>query len=94
MHVAAGLAGGYGQLVDQRQYRIADGFGFAPQFIEIDYDGPRRGADRLGRGLRNHPSPGLRSRQRGLRFQISPNKRLVAKDGAHFSGTEHIAKKG
>ena len=80
--------------MDQRQDRIADDFGFAPQFIEINRDGPRGGTNRLGCGLRNHPGPGLCPSQRCLRLQISPNEGLVAEYSTHFSSTEHIAKQG
>ncbi len=78
--------------MDKRQYRIADDFGFAPQFIEVDDDRLRGGADRLGCGFWNDAGPGLRPRQCGFRLQISPNQRLVAEYGTHFSGTEHVAK--
>ena len=92
VHVAAGVArAGGGELLHQRQDRVADDLGLALQAGEVEAGERRLGADfARGRGG-NHADAGLGARQRRLHFQAARKISRVGKDRAHFRRAEHIA---
>lgn len=89
--IAACLAGGGGQLVDERQDRIADDLRFVAKTIVVDLDGLGGLVDRLAGGRRNGTEPGLGARERGLGFEVSADEGLIGENRPHLLGAEHVA---
>ena len=99
MQKAPAVAGLLGQLAHQRQDRVADGLGLAPEPVEIERSrvgGDRGGGfgDRLG-GVGGHDAePRLGAGQRRLDLGAAREKRQLAERRAHRGGAEHVAEQG
>jgi hypothetical protein len=92
MQITAGLAALPGELMHQRQDRIADDIGLAAQQVEIERRdiGPFR--DRLRRLRRDHAAARLGFRQRDLHLGIARYQADVGEHFAHGRRAEGIAK--
>ena len=93
VNITPGLARGGGQLMHQRQDRIADNIRLLLQLVEIQFNALRRCVDGNGGLLRDHAHARLRVRERHFGLDIASDQRLVAEDGAHLRCAEHVAKK-
>ena len=99
MQPAPAVAGPLGQLTHQRQDRVADRLGLAPEPVEIErgrVGGDRGGGlrDRLG-GVGGHDAePRLGAGQRRLDLGAAREKRHLAERSAHRFGAEHVAEQG
>ncbi len=91
MHVAPGLAAGFGQLLHQRQDRVTDDLGFVLHQRQIQRFESGLGGNLFGSIGRDHTTAGLGVRQRDLNFDVTPDQRLVGEHFTHIGGAEHVA---
>jgi hypothetical protein len=91
MQVTAGLAALPGDLVHQRQDRIADNVGLAAEQIEIQRRDVGLSSDVLRRLRWDHAAARLRLGQRDLDFGIARDQAEVGKHLAHPRRAESIA---
>jgi len=92
MQVAAGLAALFGELMHQRQDRIADEIGLAAEQVEIERRDIRPFRDRLRRLRRDHAAACLGFGQRDLHLGIAGDQADVGKQLAHRRRAEGVAK--
>ena len=86
VHIAAGVAALFYELMHERQDRIADDVGLVAQEIEVERGGVELGRDLLGRFGRDDAAARLGTRQRDLYFNVARDQGVVGKDLAHASG--------
>ena len=91
MHVAAGIAALFCDLLHQRQDRIADDIGLTAQQIEIERGNIGASRDRLRRLRRDHPASRLRLRERDFDLGIARDQAKIGKHLAHGRRAEGIA---
>src|SRR5262249_25038852 len=79
------------ELLNDRQYRVADALGLRLQLGKIDFRELAMPADFLGGLLRDDAEPRLRARQGGLKIEIFLHPVLVGEHAAHRLGREDVA---